>query len=126
MSLLDGDDLAYMRSTQAEARPTTATLRPQQAEGNGRSALGGRVLQNADDGDPVAIRIDSEADAPQALATEFGVHLVRITADMVTIKPGDVLKVSEAEQYRIVSDGDMDPWTTAQRLWAVRVVKAGA
>src|SRR5690348_6325170 len=108
MALLDDGDLAYMRATQAEARPTTAQLIHEVPDApSGRDSLGGRSVKvdPAPQDNPVAIRIDSEPDPPQALATEFGVHLVRITADLVTIVPGDRLKVSSTEIYKVVSDG---------------------
>lgn len=117
--LLDDGDLGYMRSTQAEARPTEATLFPKTST---RDGLGGETQGSDTSSGPVAIRIDNDPNPPQELATEFGVHLVRITADMVPISTDDLLVVSPTEKYRVVSNGDMDPWTTAQRLWAVRVV----
>lgn len=127
MALLDDGDLAYMRATQEEAQPTLATLVPVVPVGTGRDRLGGRVTETGTPAtDPFTIRIDNDPNPPEPLAVEFGVHLVRVTAPVdENINTGDQLKVSDSEVYRVVSHGDMDPWTTAQRLWAVRVV-AGA
>lgn len=113
---LNDDDLAYMRETQADHRPSTATVHRATRTSDG---LGGKAETSAS-GEVVAIRIDSEAEVPDAIATEFGVNVVRVTADLVSLNHGDVLQVEGGPSYRIVSDGDMDPWTTAQRLWAVR------
>jgi hypothetical protein len=121
VALLDDADLAYMRDTQGEAMPTTATLKTQAAPT--RTALGGRVQTPDDDEVSVAIRIDNDPNPPENLATEFGIHLVRITCPVATlVNTGDLFTVSSTETYRVVSHGDTDPWTTAQRLWAVRVV----
>lgn len=128
MALLDDGDVAFMRATQEEAQPTTATLIPTVPATPARDALGG-VLEEpgTPEGEPLTIRIDNDPSAPEALATEFGVHLVRITAPVArTVELGDLFVVSSTEKYRVVSHGDMDPWTTAQRLWAVRVVRGGS
>lgn len=124
--MLTPDDLAYMRATQAEARPTEATLRRRSTTPASRSALGGRTPGIDQDLGPVAIRIDNDPNPPQELATEHGIHLVRVTADLVKIEEGDELVVSSTEKYLVVSHGDTDPWTTAQRLWAVRTVRVAA
>lgn len=118
---LTDDDLAYMRETQAEHRPTEAQLVRQD---KGRDALGGKTKTPAPEDSPVAIRISGPGDrVPAALADFAPGELVRITADLVVLRKDDVLKVSATEQYRIVSEGGADPattWTTAQQLWAVR------
>lgn len=113
---LTPDDLAYMRETQADHRPTEATLTPQ---GSASTPLGGRS-RGGGAPVPIAIRIDSEAKIPESIATAFGVDAVRITADLVAIATGDLI-AAEGATYRVVSEGDTDPWTTAQRLWAVKV-----
>lgn len=127
MALLDESDLAYCRATQETAQPQLAQLVRRVPDTPTRTATGGRKTKRAEpDTDPVAIRVDNDPNPPEPMATEFGVHLVRVTAPYgVVVDLGDVFHVSDTEEYRVVSHGDMDAWTTAQRLWAVRVVRAG-
>lgn len=113
---LTPDDLAYMRETQADHRPTEASLVPQASSS---TPLGGRN-RTGGTGVPIAIRIDSEAKIPESIATEFGVNVVRVTADLVPIVSGDLLVVADVGTFKVVSSGDTDSWTTAQRLWCVK------
>lgn len=117
--LLTAEDLAYMRSTQADARPTTATLR---RKVTGRTATGGTTTTW---GAPVqvTVRVDASPDeVPTQMASRMGTATpYKIVTDPgVDVRDGDRLEVSPVEAYELVSDGDPDRWATAQVLWARR------
>lgn len=121
MSGLTPEELAYMRETQAEHRPTEAEL---QRRVTTRSPSGGSVDTWAG-GEPVAVRIDGAKDrVPEALANKYGVDaMAKASLDLVhDVRSGDRLRVSATEVYQIVSDGTPDAWATAQIVWMLRVV----
>lgn len=115
---LTADDLAYMRGTQDEARPTPATLvaRTETPDGMGGQTTG--------DSAPVDVTIrvaTNERRVPDAiLAANVGATVVIITLDLVPVQQGDHIEVSADETYEVVSDGDTAEWTTAQQVYAVR------
>lgn len=113
---LTADELAYMRETQAEHRPTAADLRRRTEESDG---MGGT---NTTEGDPqpVAIRVSQADSIPEALAERYGAGVVSVTMDLVTVTSGDSLTVTPTEKYEVVSDGAIGAWTTAQEVLAVR------
>lgn len=113
---LDADDLAYMRETQAEHRPTQATLvrRTEVSDGMGGTTTSDGGSQ------PVAIRVSQADEVPEALADRYGVGLAEVTMDLVTVTAGDAIRVSPTEAYEVVSDGPIGAWTTAQQVYAVR------
>lgn len=117
--LLGPDDLAYMRATQAEARPTPAVLKRRMvvrlADGGSRDSWG--------PGEPLNVRIDANPDEVPAEAAGRlrGGDAYAITLDLVLdVRSGDHLDVSPAEGYEIVSDGNPDQWATAQTVYARR------
>src|SRR5690348_14023373 len=112
---LSAEELAYMRETQAEHRPTEATLQRRTAT---RSPSGGSV-DTWSAGEPVQVRIDSAPDkVPDALASRYGIAgLASISMDLVQdVRAGDRLVVSAAEGYEIVTEGEVDAWATAQTV----------
>lgn len=118
--LLDAEDLAYLRATQAEARPTPAELR---RKVTARTPTGGTTT-TLGDGIPVDVRIDSAPDqVPAPMAARLGPATpYKVTLDTgVDVRDGDRIDVSPTEQYETVSDGDPDRWATAQTVWARRV-----
>lgn len=114
--MLTPEDLAYMRETQAEARPTTASLRRTTSVSDG---AGGRKTVQADP-EPIAVRIAHADAVPAVVAEKYGPEAVQITLDLVAVASGDVIVVSPGESYKIVSDGSLGEWTTAQVVAAVR------
>lgn len=118
--MLTDDELAYMRETQADARPVAAEL---SRRAQGTSASGGRT-DAFQDPEPVDIRLDGRGlnVPPAVLATISSGKPIKITMDLVDVQEGDLLKVSDVETYRIVTPGDPDRWATAQVVWAVRTV----
>lgn len=122
MALLSDDDLAYMRATQAEARPTLGNLLRKAAT---RSPTGGTV-EGWGDPEPVTVRIDGGQDE---VPTELAGRLEGGTGYQITIhhaldiRDGDKLEMDPAtEVYEIITDGDPDRWATAQTVWARRLV----
>jgi hypothetical protein len=117
---LSEPELAYMRETQAEARPTEAGLRRRV---QGTTASGGRADTYADPA-TVGVRLDGNEDnvPPQVLAAVGGAKPVKITMDLVEVRSGDTLTISASEVYQIVTDPDPDEWATAQVVWAKRTV----
>ena len=113
---LDAGDLAYMRETQAEHRPTQATLTPRTETPDG---MGGTDTA-AGEPVPVAIRVSRAERVPEVLAERYGVGIVDVTMDLVTVTAGDTITVSPTEVYEVVSDGAIGEWTTAQEVLAVR------
>lgn len=116
MALTD-DDLAYMRETQAEFRPTEAELVPRIETPDG---MGGSTPS---DGEPVpvAVRIAAVPDkVPDAVAAQYGPNVLTVTMDLVPVRSGDTVRVSPTEAYEVVSEGDPGEWTTAQQVLAVR------
>ncbi len=120
--MLDSDDLAYMRSTQAETRPTAAELKRRV---QGTSPSGGRV-DTWQDPEPIQVRLDGleKNVPPQVVAIVGSAKAVKITMDLVEVRSGDVITVGPAEEYQVVTDGDPDQWATAQVVWAKRVKDA--
>lgn len=115
MSLTD-EDLAYMRETQAEHRPTQATLVRRAEVPDG---MGGTTYEDGDP-QPVAIRVSPAEDVPEVLADRYGAGLQSVTLDLVPVSSGDSIRVSSTEAYEVVSDGAIGEWTTAQNVLAVR------
>lgn len=116
MSLLSPEDLAYMREEQTHTRPTAATLTPRSEVSDG---MGGTTT-TAGVGQPVGIRVSQADKVPEVLAERYGVGVVSITLDLVTVTTGDTIAVSADEVYEVVSDGAIGAWTTAQQVLAVR------
>jgi hypothetical protein len=118
VSLLEPEDLAYMRETQAEARPTEAQLRRQT---QGTSPSGGRT-SGWSAPEPVAIRLDgTPSNVPAAVVAVLGsAKPVKITMDLVDVRDGDTLEVTATEVYTLVTEADPDRWATAQVVWAKR------
>lgn len=117
---LTPDELAYMRETQADHRPTEATL---SRRTSGRSPSGGQV-DDWEEGDPVAVRLNGAPDkVPEVLAAQYGLAgLTKCSMDLVVdVRAGDHLTVSPAEVYEIVTEGEPDAWTTAQNVWLHRL-----
>lgn len=120
MSLLDADDLAYMREAQTETRPTAAELR---RRSQGPTPSGGRG-DTWQDPEPVDVRLDGkESNVPDAVTAILGsTEPVKVTMDLVEVRAGDTITVSATEVYQVVTDGDPDDWATAQIVWAKRIV----
>lgn len=122
MTLTPGD-LAYMRDTQAETRPTAATLaRVVEA----KTATGGTTQSWSTPEVSVAARIVGAPDkVPQNLADRYGLEgMTKIVLDVDTdVRSGDRVTVSVDEVYLMVTDGTPDEWATAQIAWAVRQVR---
>lgn len=117
-SLLTDDDLAFMRETQAEARPTEAELiRVTQ----GATASGGRGETRAAPV-PVNVRLDGKEKAvPNVVAAVIGsAKAVKVAMDMVPVNVGDIIRVGTAE-YQVITGSDPDEWATTQIVWAKRV-----
>jgi hypothetical protein len=106
-----------MRETQAEHRPTAATL---QARSEAPDGMGGTTTGNAGDPQPIQIRVAPADDVPEVAADRYGLGVLTITLDLVTVQSGDTIRVSDSEAYEVVSDGAIGAWTTAQQVLAVR------
>jgi hypothetical protein len=122
VDLLTPEELAYMRETQAEARPTEATLSRREST---RSPSGGTVDAWGEP-QPLDVRIDSGKDkVPEPLAAKFGLAgLAKASLDLVhDVRSGDRLTVSPTEVYEVVTDGELDEWSTAQIVWLNRLVR---
>lgn len=118
--LLSSADVAYMRATQAEARPSQGWL---QRYGLGRGAGGERTRVPLGEPVALAVRVWHQPDeVPQVLADRVeGGTLVKVALDMVLdVRAGDRLTVGD-RSYELVSEGDVDAWTTAQPVWARRL-----
>jgi len=119
---LDAAELAFMRETQAEHRPTAAELSRRIST---RSPTGGQVDGWAE-AEPVQVRLAAVPDrVPSALADKYGMEaLVQVSLDLThDVRSGDRLTVSPTEAYQIVTDGEPTAWTTAQTCWANRTVR---
>lgn len=116
--MLTPEDLAYMRETQTETRPTEAELKRRV---QGTTASGGRS-DTYQDPVLVNIRLDGrETTVPDQVTAIVGsAKAVKITMDLVEVRSGDVIVVSPTEEYQVVTDGDPDEWATAQVVWARR------
>ena len=122
MVMLTPEELAYMRETQAEARPTEAALSRRISV---RTPSGG-TTDTWGEGDPVQVRIDASKDeVPEALASRYGLAgLAQVSMDLVLdVRSGDRLTVSPAESYEVVTDGEVDAWATAQTVWVNRLTR---
>jgi hypothetical protein len=113
---LDDGDLAYMRETQAEHRPTAATFQSRTEVSDG---MGGTTT-SAGEPQPIQVRVAPAEDIPEVAADRYGLGVVSITLDLVTVTAGDTITVSAQEAYEVVSDGAIGEWTTAQQVLAVR------
>jgi hypothetical protein len=113
---LTDEDLAYMRETQGEHRPTQASLIRRTEASDG---MGGTTTTDAEP-QPVAIRVAPAEDVPEVLAERYGAGVVTITMDLTTVTHGDKITVTPTEAYEVVSDGAIGAWTTAQQVLAVR------
>jgi len=119
---LSAEELAYMRETQAEHRPTEATLSRRESS---RSPSGGSVDTWGEE-QPLDVRISSSKDkVPEALAAQYGLEgLAKASMDLVhDVRSGDRLTVSPTEVYQVVTDGTPDQWATAQIVWLNRSVR---
>lgn len=118
--MLTGEDLVYMRETQAQAREVPAVLTGW--ETGARDALGepGRVSLP---GVPLMVRLDGTPDVvPVSVAGRLtGGDAVKIVTDLVPVRAGDVLYVGTDEAYEVLTDGDPDRWATAQVVFGRRV-----
>ena len=114
--LLSAEDLAYMRETQAEARPTEGSIRI--ATPGGSDGMGGTTAATLGDPEPIQVRVDDNPDVPEDMAGRYDVPLVKIVTDLVTIPLGSVIQANGAA-YKVVSTYRVDEWTTAQIVWAV-------
>lgn len=116
--MLDAEDLAYMRETQALVRPTEAVLA---RKTSARDGMGGTTdTWDWANPTPIQVRLHDPDDVPADLADRYGsTEVVKIVTDLVDVKAGDRVK-ARGFTYQIVSQGDPDEWTTAQVLWAVR------
>lgn len=116
--MLSPEDLAYMRETQAEARPTAAEL---VRRTQGSTGSGGRTDSWAD-GEPIQVRLDGKETAIPAQVTALvgSAKAVKIVMDLVEVRSGDLIRVSPVEEYQVVTDGDPDQWATAQVVWTKR------
>lgn len=123
--LLDDEDLAYMRETQAETRPTAATLR--RVTASVPDGMGGHQRQRSGSPEPIQVRVvrynsvASGGDIPTDIAAQYKASdLVRLVTDLVAMGPGDLIVETEAgTTYQVVSDPNAGDWTTAQIVWAV-------
>lgn len=120
--LLSPDDLAYMRETQADARPTEAQLRRRT---QGATPSGGRA-DTWSEPVPVNVRLDgNESNVPATVvAAVGGGKAVRVTMDLVEVRSGDTLTIGQAV-FQVVTDGDPDEWATAQVIWAKQIKHPG-
>lgn len=126
VSLLDDDDLAYLRETQAGVRPTPVDLF--RRTGSVPDGMGGRKDAYADDPEPIMVRLTnppsttSGGDVPQNLAQKYrATDLTQVHADLTTLHVGDRLVLTDGTRYDLVSDGAITDWTTAQVAWATKV-----
>lgn len=116
--MLTEDELAFMRETQADARPTEAELvRVTQ----GRTPSGGRGNTYADP-EPIRVRLDGqEKRVPNVVAAVIGSDKpVKVTMDMVDVRVGDIIRVAPGEEYQVITGADPDRWQTAQVVWTKR------
>lgn len=121
--LLNPDDLAFMRETQAEARPTAADLRA--ATPGGSDAMGGRTDATLGDPQPVQVRIYRNLNlqgsvTPAELGDRYGSSLVKVTADLVAIPEGSTITTA-GHRYQVVSGNTVQAWSTATVVWAVEI-----
>lgn len=115
--MLTPEDLAYMRETQGEARPTEAALiRVTQ----GATPSGGRGETRADPV-PIQVRLDGKEKAvPNVVAAVIGsAKAVKVTMDLVPVKVGYIIAV-DSEEYQVITQPDPDRWATAQVIWTKR------
>lgn len=123
MALLDGEDLAYLRETQAEVRPTEVSL--VRASASTSDGMGGTTSGGWAEAVPLQVRIvqgnQTSDDLPQDLADRYAnADLVKITADLVPLGHGDYLHdATRGRWYQVVSDGLPQDWSTATQVWAI-------
>ena len=115
--MLDPEDLAYMRETQDEARPTAATL----LRGGGLvdDGMGGWVPSEGTE-QAVTIRLSGPDVVARRVGDMYGPDALRCVLDVVEVRKGDTIRVSDAEAYEVVSEGDPSEWATAQVVYVVR------
>ena len=122
--LLTPADLAFMRETQTEARPTPAVLLRM---GTGRGPGGEPTAVVVGDPTPLQVRLWATPDeVPQQLADRYeGGTLVKLALDLLhDVRAGDQLAIppdAPQAQYELVSEGEPDQWATAQLVWARRL-----
>lgn len=115
--MLTDEDLAYMRETQALARPTEATVR---VMGSGTSdGMGGTTSGTLGQSQPLQVRVDDNPDVPVDVAGRYDVPLVKIVADLVDLTIGSIITVPGVASYKVVTTAHPDEWTTAQVVYAV-------
>lgn len=117
--MLSAEDLAYMRETQAETRPTEAELLRRV---QGPTPSGGRA-DTWQDPEPIMVRLDGqEKNVPEKVTAVVGSgKAVKVVMDLVEVRSGDLIRVSPVEEYQVVTDGDPDQWATAQIVWTRRI-----
>lgn len=115
---LTADDLAYMRETQAAARPTAGNLTRRVTT---RDGMGGWT-EGYGAAEPIQVRLDGTPDrVPAEVAARIDAgSAVKIVTDLVDIRSGDRIVISATEGYDVISDGDPDRWATAQEVYARR------
>lgn len=120
--MLTEADLAYMRETQAESRPTEAEL---VRRVQGTTPSGGRT-DGWQEPEPIMVRLDGQEKnvPPQVTAVVGSGKAVKIVMDLVEVRSGDIIRVSPVEEYQVVTDGDPDEWATAQVVWSRRTKEA--
>jgi hypothetical protein len=127
--LLTPDDLAYMRETQDDARPTIVTHWPRAVT----RTPGGGTESTHTQGRAVRVRIDAAPDeVPQTLADRYqGGTLCKIVCPLgLDVRDGDQFRhagtlpettTTITTTYEVVTDGEQDTWATAQIVWARRL-----
>lgn len=121
MALLDDEDLAFMRETQAEARPTEADLR--RAIPGASDGMGGVTEAQLGDPEPIMVRVYRNMNlqsntVPATLGEQYGANLVKLTTDLVNITTGSTVTTA-TRVYEVVSGSSVEDWDTAQVVWAV-------
>lgn len=116
--LITDEDLAYMRETQAEARPTEATARI--ATPGGSDGMGGTTAATLSAAQPIQVRLDDDPDVPADMAGKYDVPLVKMVTDLVDLPAGSRIDIPGKGSYTVVSTYVVTEWTTAQVIWAHR------
>lgn len=126
MSLLDPEDVAYMRATQREAQPSAALLFRRTRTSDGKGGYTYAYPTTPDDVLPVRLNQaadqTSAGDVPENLAQKYqATDLTRVHADAdgPRLRVHDRIRVLGVDHV-IVSEAEPAAWTTAQIVWAVR------
>lgn len=126
MALLDDADLAYLRETQTEVRPTEAELFVPATRT--KDALGGQITTVVADGQPLQVRITTvntrsagHESVLSALADRYGItDLRKVRSDLVSIPVGSLLHDTELGRwYQVVAAPEAQEWTTAALVYVV-------